>query len=664
MNESRFIFCLITFTALMLSDTAFAQHSPEHLFQAGIYAEEIKGDLHEALKFYQKIVQDFPDNRPVAAKAQLQIGLCYEKLGQKKAIAAYQKVLENYPDQREIVALARERLAQSKIRDQKFKIHPLTKYYFERLVIDITTSISYDGKYLAYTDWTTGSLMIKSLHGDDFEFRNADFGTLLPQSAIQNPQSRSSAIKNPKCIVEANFSRSPEYAYYPAWSRNGKYIAYSWYRGPYFIELRVVSVADGKIEVIYSDPKLIINPDDWSPDGKTIVCETLNFERDPDKHLVLVRIDSKELHDILPLYGSTRRMQFSPDGKYIVYNLQKDGSHRIYMLALEDFQPIEVPISATVNFAGFDTPVWSPDGKLLLCRSMNQFELWAVPMHDGKVIGKGYWVQSDLPNVLLRMKGINHANYSELNRRMNKKITPRHTRNTESSFAEEFSSSVLDPAWSVFEWKQPNVYDYSGFGRYSLTDHPGHLRYYSDSSMGPGYLQSYLPQFTGWYWRYPSLEISRPFYGDHWVLEAKVTYSLVDGANGRYFCLVIFFDSARDHETALTIARRKDGPQNGLSISLHDHGNSIVQSENCLSPKDTLGVTKFTYLYRIARADTAIQVELSDDDGKNYWQVLSGSLRPDLRGLPQVLALTGDSWFVPAGSYADWDYIRFRRLDR
>jgi Tol biopolymer transport system component len=648
------------------------QLNPEQLFQAGIYAEEVSGDLQEALKLYQKIVKDFPDQRTVAAKAQLHLGLCYEKLGQPKAYDAYQKILENYPDQHEIAVIAKERLAQLKkpaFRNPQsaMKVHPLTKYYFERFGIDITTSTSYDGKYLAYTDWTTGSLMIKNLRGDDFGFRNADFGASFPKPNLRNPQS---AIRNQKSetkIVAADLSRSPEYAYYPAWSRDGKYIAYSWYRGPYFVELRVVSVGDGQSWVVYSDPQLIINPHDWSPDGKTIVCETLNFARDPFKWLALARVDSQALLEILPLDPHSRGMKFSPEGQHISYDFHAIGtSYRsIYVLTLENSQATNISFEVPGNISGVDAPAWSPDGKLMLCRSLNQFDLWAVPIHHAKPAGRAFLVQSDLPKILSSMKGSGQSSYHSINRPANKSIISSRAKNTGQFFVEEFLTPLLDSAWSVFEWKSPNVYDYPSFGRYSLTDHAGYLRYYLDSGMQAGYLFNYLPQFTGWYWLYPSLEISRPLAGDHWVLEAKVTYSLIDGANGRIFDFIVYFDPERDRQTALHVSRHKNiSPEsNKLQYWLHDRGVLIHENIEFRSPKDTLGVSQFTYIYRITRADTLIQVELSDDDGKNFQQVFSAALRPELRGLPQLLALTGESWFVPAGAYADWDYIRFRNAD-
>ena len=644
----------MVFVVSTLGAIASAQQSPEHLFQAGLYAEEIKGDLHEALKFYQKIVQDFPDNRRVAAKAQLQIGICYEKLGQQKAFVAYQKVLENYPDQREVAAVAREhlsRLKTSAIRNPKSEISPLVKYYYERVGFDLMTATSLDGKSFAYTDWTTGSLMIKDLQNPP---------STLKTSEIRNPKSAIEPIR----IVEADFSRSPEYAYRPAWSRDGKFIAYSWYRQPFFVELRVVSMSDGKSRAVCSEPGLIFNPQDWSPDGKSIVCEVLNYKLEPDrfKRLFLISLDSKQAQDLIPV-KACRDMRFSPDGKYITY----DGEFRhIYVLALADLQQTRV-YSSSHGYIAADAPVWSADGKLLLFRSfrLGQYNLWALPMMNGKPSDQPYLLQSDLTRTFLALKGANHSTQAEMPRSMNRKHMPRSLNKTAHAFVEEFSSPLLDSAWSLFEWKGPNVYDYASFDRYSLTDHPGHLRYYLGSMTGPSHQQSYLPSFSGWYWHYPSLEISRPLDGDHWVLEAKATYSMVSGANARGFGLIIFFDPARDRETVLCIFRTKDmSPQETvLGVQLLDHGIVIAQNQNCLSPGDTFGVTPFTYTYRISRADTLIRVELRDDDGRNYRQVLSGSLRPDLRGLPQLLALMGNSWFVPAGAYVDWDYIRFRNAD-
>ncbi len=93
---------------------AFAQ-TAEELLSRGIQLEEVKGELEKAIEVYQTIVEKFPDNRPVAAKALLHIGLCYEKLGLKQAQKTFQNVINKYPEQKDEVALAEERLMYLKV---------------------------------------------------------------------------------------------------------------------------------------------------------------------------------------------------------------------------------------------------------------------------------------------------------------------------------------------------------------------------------------------------------------------------------------------------------------------------------------------------------------------------------------------------------------------
>lgn len=100
------VFCL---TALI---NVLGQERSQELLNKAIYEEEINGNLNKAIEIYQTIIKRFPDNNPIASKAQLHIGLCYEKLGLEEAQKAYRAVVNNYPGQTEMVALAKQRLAQ------------------------------------------------------------------------------------------------------------------------------------------------------------------------------------------------------------------------------------------------------------------------------------------------------------------------------------------------------------------------------------------------------------------------------------------------------------------------------------------------------------------------------------------------------------------------
>jgi len=631
---------------LLFKGMGMAQQSPQVLFQAGLYAEEVQGDLDKAISLFQQIIDEYPDHRPIAANALLHIGFCYEKLGREKARDAYQKIVTEYPDQHEIAAIARERLKNYAIRDpiSEIKIDPLVKYYIERVGIDPRASISYDGKYLAYTDWTTGNLAIKNR---------------------SNGKSRH--------LTNIDWSSSHEFAYNPLWSRDDEWIACSWYRGPFFSDLSVISVVSGKNHVVYSNPKFVIIPQDWSPDRENILCRVIDISINEWGYLFLISLKSGRLTELTRLGAHSRGMKFSPDGKFIAYDIPEDNikfniNRHIHVFDLEKSQKTQV---TGAYLETSDTPIWSPDGKLILFRSFRarNYDLWALPVANGKPMANPFLFHSELNKVLFLIQDINTHSPSQLNQKTSVRSNQHVDQKLKFSFEEEFLSTQLDSAWSVYEWKGPNVYGYNTFGRYSFTDNPGYLRYYLDPIMHCGYLQGYQPMFSDhWFWWYPGLEISRSIHGNRWELDTKVTYSLLDGADGRSIKLLIFFNPLKNKDTVLNIERQKafykkgNYNQNCLAVKLYDRGSAIKENRNCISPNDTIGVTNYTYFYRITRSDTLINVELSED-GISYKNVLSGKLRPDLLGIPQQIALTGNSWYTPAGSYADWDYVRFKILD-
>ena len=96
------------FVVLLTSaSVALGQQTPEGLLRAGIYAEEVQGDLERAIEIFRNILTDHPESRAVGAKAQLHIGLCLEILGLGEAQQAYRTVIDDYSDHRDEVAVAR-----------------------------------------------------------------------------------------------------------------------------------------------------------------------------------------------------------------------------------------------------------------------------------------------------------------------------------------------------------------------------------------------------------------------------------------------------------------------------------------------------------------------------------------------------------------------------
>src|SRR5947209_18238341 len=101
----------VLIAGLMFGAGAFAADTGAELFQKAVTQERAAGNLEEAIKLYQRVAREFPQDRALAAKALVQAARCYEKLGQDKAIKLYEQVARDFGDQRDMAAAARERLA-------------------------------------------------------------------------------------------------------------------------------------------------------------------------------------------------------------------------------------------------------------------------------------------------------------------------------------------------------------------------------------------------------------------------------------------------------------------------------------------------------------------------------------------------------------------------
>src|SRR5210317_70958 len=91
------------------AEPVFSQNQ-EQLFQQALMKEEGEGALQEAIDIYTKIVENSSAERLLRANAQLQIGLCYEKLGKKQATEAYNRVIKQFADQQQTAEIAKARI--------------------------------------------------------------------------------------------------------------------------------------------------------------------------------------------------------------------------------------------------------------------------------------------------------------------------------------------------------------------------------------------------------------------------------------------------------------------------------------------------------------------------------------------------------------------------
>ena len=238
---------LITVALLLALGAGMAvAQSGYDLFQKALIKERAEGNIEEAIQFYQRIVREFADNRALAAKALVQIGQCYEKLGKAEARKAYRRVIREYADQQEQLKIARVRLAALR---QPARAADASTMVVRRVWagpnVDILGAPSPDGRSLSYVDWETGDQAVRDLATGE-KRRLTNKGTWLESS---------------------------EFALFSTMSPDGQQVAYAWFNKDLFYDLRIVGLDGSRARVLYSNKELsYLQPEDWSPDGKHILA--------------------------------------------------------------------------------------------------------------------------------------------------------------------------------------------------------------------------------------------------------------------------------------------------------------------------------------------------------------------------------------------------------
>ena len=239
--------------------------------------------------------------------------------------------------------------------------------------------------------------------------------------------------------------------------------------------------------------------------------------------------------------------------------------------------------------------------------------------------------------------------------------------NANAQFRDDFTSSTLDPAWSVVQtWPGgiPRHYSSSPGNHYSLTDNPGYLRYWLDPMTHPeGFVNNY-ESYISYYYYDAGLEIHRTFSGDKWRFEAKGIFNLPN-VNGRGFVLRLYFGTGGVGTYFVSIYRGADVHWNGVFMNLNQKTGPAYDQNTELTTYQPIGPWYYgdhnyppptAQYYRVER-DGGVLTVFWSDDGAVWNTAWSYDLGDALVGLEQRVVIAGICWFLPYGSYADWDYV-------
>jgi Tol biopolymer transport system component len=403
MRAKRVITAILAF-ALVSTASAYAQQTAEELYQAGLYQEEVRGDLERAIQLYRDIVAQHGDVRAVAAKALLQLGSCYEKLGRTEATNAYERLLNDYADQSEIAAEARVRLAalQRAIRAAE-EVGITTRRVWSGPNADGDDPTP-DGKYLVWGDgMVTGNLAVREVATGKSRYLTQDARHGTPEA----------------------------YPYAGRVSPDGKWVAHGYSEEDQGGSLRVVGMDGANLRELLRENGCWVHPYDWTSDGKHVAARWSCWsEANPEGtfKIVLVSVANGSVHVVHELASSRYglRSWLSPDDRYLVYDgpvEQDDGNFDIWLLPLDGGE--QVPLirhPAKDHLLG-----WVPgtDQVLFLSDRDGTWDLWAASIRDGAIEEPPRKVQRDIGE--LESVGFSQSGsffYSVFTRWFNTSIAP------------------------------------------------------------------------------------------------------------------------------------------------------------------------------------------------------------------------------------------------
>ncbi len=138
------------------------------------------------------------------------------------------------------------------------------------------------------------------------------------------------------------------YEYFPAWSPDGRSIAFErWDPQQKNFEIHVVST-DGKNEANLTKHSAHDRQPVWSPDGSQILFTS---QRDGNAEIYRMRADGSEVTNLTHNHASDYAAAWSPSGQRILFHSNRDGKFRTYVMDQDGKQAKAVDGMTAVDHA-------------------------------------------------------------------------------------------------------------------------------------------------------------------------------------------------------------------------------------------------------------------------------------------------------------------------
>jgi len=314
--------------ALLVLATQLPAQSPSQLFQQALLKENGEGDLAAAVAIYEKIVADGSAERALRAKAQLHVGICWEKMGKSEAIMAYKKVVNGYADFTDQVRAAQEALvrleAAASVNSEGIALQKIASDIFSGLMGGY---ISPSGRYIIYGS-QEGLSLYDSVIKEKHRFTDGLVDLLGAWSPDENyfiyARYQSGLFaKSLDGQKQIQLSSGPE-DYPVMWKSSGEIYYYSPSGDTTrLFRTNIEGDKQGLVQVFSKDDPL---PTDITPDLRYFAyCNTPE-----NRGITLFDTQTLQNKTITADSGYTR-VRFSPDSRYLAAGRKTGGESAIFI---------------------------------------------------------------------------------------------------------------------------------------------------------------------------------------------------------------------------------------------------------------------------------------------------------------------------------------------
>ena len=389
---------VIAATAILASGLILAQTKPAVELEGAIANEQVSGDLKAAIAAYQKIAADNSAPREVRAKALLRLAGCFEKLGEQQSLKIYRQIVRDFGDQPAAVQ-ARMRLAASWQNNQILGRPSLTLRKIEMSIRNVGPEDT-DGSTAVYLNDETGELIYGDLTGYQrkviFKAKPGDLPGWAPSRDFSKVFLSFDMTPNRHCAVIKTDGTG--YRELPNVSARDGCRTWSW-DGLYILlcrdsmngaggRLSKVSIADGKEYELVNVKAGSVTHAAFSPDGRYIAYELSLNSPVVTSRIFLLHANGGEAQQVYEEHstgGSTadpeafRLLDWSADGRFLVIAGQRAGIGLLQLLSMREGRSTGAPIF--VRYGDFEEGrSWAGSrGKMIVTLSKQpDYALWSL----------------------------------------------------------------------------------------------------------------------------------------------------------------------------------------------------------------------------------------------------------------------------------------------